>query len=204
MSSATFECTSNSGSVYSYNSTYSTARSGGTLTLYDGSTYREVGQNTGYEVRHGYIEFDTSSLGSGATISSATLRVWNYYNNTTTDFTLNARLYDYGSALATGDYVAGGSLSGNTLLAHISTASLPSDDSAYLSLTDDAMAANINKTGYTRIILCSSRVESNTTPTNPETFYMYFNHASKGARLDVTYTTATVSDPMGMAGFFSV
>lgn len=213
MTTLTTRAAANSGQIQSAsNASYAAARDGsGTLTASDGSTYRRIGQNLAsptYECCLIYAEFDTSSIGSGDTINSATLSVWSFFNETTTDFTLQARIHDYGASLTTADWLDGTTLNGKTLVASVSTASLPTDDTAYLALTDVALPANITKAGTTRIVFCSSRQPgSGTTPTNgvTEDFYSYVVDATKGIKLVVDYTpAATLRNPMGAAGFFGV
>lgn len=194
----------NSGHILSSsNTSYANARDGvDTLVADDGSTFRKIGQNLStptYQNDLVFAEFDTSSIPSSATINSVTLSVWNFFNETTTDFTLEARIHDYGSSLTTADWLNGSTLAGKTLVASVSTSSLPSDDTAYLALTDVAFTTNINKGGATRIVLCSSRQTASggtgTTPTNgvAEDFYLYVSNLTKGIKLVVVYTVPAAS-----------
>ena len=137
-------------------SAYLDVRAGGTLTastagtglLFGDRGFDEVeGNPLSYWVWESFIQFDTSSIGSGSTVSAAvlTLSPINIYNAS-----VQARLRDWGTALTIEDWVAGASLSGLTLLAH--GAFLFS--MAAIDLTDDAFPANVNKVGPTRLLLC--------------------------------------------------
>lgn len=198
MTSATLLAQSNSGAIMSSsNVSYAAARAGGTFTVNDGSTFRKIGQNFStptYECDIVLVEFDTSSIPVGATVSAAVLSLWSFFKEAAQAFTIEARLYDYGASITSGDWLDGTTLASKTLLASISTASLPADDTAYLSLTDVAFPANINKGGTTRIVICSSRQSGNNSPTATlEDFYAYVVHATKGIKLDVTYTSTPPS-----------
>jgi len=114
-----------------------------------------------FEVYEAFLAFDTSSVGSGSTVSAAVLNLTSQSDQSTTDFTIEARLYDWGTGLTTADWQSAPS---GTLLAHRDTASGWTAATAY-DLTDDAFAANVSKTGTTRLLLCSSRTTAGTSPT---------------------------------------
>lgn len=98
-----------------------------------------------------FFSFDTSSLGGTATVSAAAVHFYNYAVSATDGpWTVQARLYAWTAPLTTSGWIAPASLSGYTLLAHIGTGSIVS---GYNALVDDAMAANVNKTGSTRMVL---------------------------------------------------
>lgn len=156
------------GSINSSNATYSTARSGGTFDVRTANTSDIVGQYTGYNISEIFWGFDTSSIGSSATVSSAALSGYLVADASTTDFTVNARLYDWGATVTSADWIAGASLSGNTLLAHLATTALGAGTGVTYDFVDDAFAANVNKTAFTRLVLASSRQEGNNTPTGNE------------------------------------
>lgn len=142
-----------------------------------------------FGVYQGYVSFDTSSVGSGSTVSAATLALSCSYDSSATDFTVEARLHDWGASVTTADYVAGASLSAKTLVAHRSTAG---GWSGLQDLTNDAMPANVNKTSSTRLLLCSSRTTSGTAPTGAEYINFYPAEAAgttSDPKLTVTYTS---------------
>ena len=175
-----------------YAGTYAAARAGtGTpgLTASTAATTLSVGQLyfasffDQYGVQEGFLGFDTSAIADTDTVSAAVLNVTSYGDFSTTDFTIEARLRDWGGTLETTDFVAGASLSALTLLASKTTASGFTADTAY-DFTDVAMPANVNKTGSTYLLLCSSRTTGNNAPTG----YEYVNVKSAD-------TTGTTSDP---------
>ena len=159
------------GFVRSTSTTYSTARSGGTLALNPTlPNIVRVGQlfvTPDYYCYEGFIDPDTSAIPDGDDISSAVLSLYGNTDDSTTNFTVNARLRDWGTTLETADYVAGASLSALTLLATFATTGFAVG--AYNDFTSDAaFISNVSKTGETRIIITSSRHEAGTAPTDAE------------------------------------
>ena len=188
------------------NATYATARSGGgTLTSDTSAATITVGQyhDTTYYVEEAFLSFDTSSVVGVAT--SAVLSLYlNTDGSTSADFTINARAYDWGSSLTTADWIAGASLSGNTLRASYGTASLAA---GYNDFTSEATFKD-NLTNPVRLVLASSRTEAGTSnATNPYSDYVSFKSANETGTssdpkltivtsLQVTYTAdAVISSP---------
>lgn len=115
----------------------------------------------------GFLTFDTSSVDDGAVITSATLSLYGMNDSSTTDFTLEARIYDWLTSLGTDDFRTRAELGTLTLVASMSTASWVA--TGYNVLTSDAaFLAGINKTGSTRLVLCSSRHRTSETPSGTE------------------------------------
>ena len=140
-----------------------------------------------YNVYESFLSFDTSSIGGSGTVSAAVLNLTSYADNSTTDFTIEARLRDWGASLTTADWVT--SLSALTLLAHRDTSSGWTPATAY-DLTDDAFAANVSKTGSTRLLLCSDHTTANTAPTGYESVSSYsadYTGTTRDPKLTVTY-----------------
>jgi hypothetical protein len=176
-----------SGSNYGYSGTYSTARSTRTTSIGNPSF---VGQQAGYYCYQGPLMFNTSVIGTDV-ISSAVLGIWHVASYLDSNFTVQARaISSYGSLAAS--WVAGASLSGNTLLAHIDTSGIGAAGS-YKALVDDAMPANINKSGTTYLLVSSSKQASGTAPTNNEAI-SYYDAARTGTtndpKLTVTHAAA--------------
>jgi hypothetical protein len=163
---------SNSGRISSNDNNYTNARNGsGTIST---STQPRTGQfrlTVAYYVYEAFLDFDTSVL-SGKSIVSATLEGYLQAVYIDTAFTAQARLRNYGASLTTGDWVAGGSLSALTSLATL--ASGDATVSAWNEFTDVALAANLNTTGNTRILICSSRTVSNSSPSASTSEYFVF------------------------------
>jgi len=186
---------------------YSAVRAGTALGAYVGDAQVIVGQRKSsqsyqdenedwwyeesFQAWEAFLAFDTSSVGWG-TVSAAVLNLTSQEDKSVTDFIIEARLRDWGTGLTTADWVAGASLSGLTLLAHRDTASGWTVNTGY-DLTDDAFAANVNKTGTTRLNLSSSLTRTGTEPS--EYFYEQVSAyaadqagTTKDPKLTITYT----------------
>ena len=171
------------GSITSSDAAYANARDGlGTLNVTVGDLAVAVGQfGTPYEVYETFLTFDTSLIRHG-TITAVTLSIMDSLLPGAQAFTINARLDDWGT-LDSGDFAAPAGLSGMTLVATLATAArVPA---SYNDFTDVALAANINKTGVTRLILSSSRHESGTAPTGDEFWELELDPSPP--RLTITY-----------------
>ena len=187
MASLTVACGSNRGQIQSFNSVYSTARSGGTL---DKTSTLVLGQTPSYYCVEAFLDFDTSGLPDNAVISNCDLVINIIDDKSLTDFTIKAALRDYDSTLTTADWVAGASLGALTLLASKSTSGIATNQ--YVSLTpESAFVSNVSLTASTRIILFSSRHEGNNTPTGHE--YVEIDSTTYVPQLTLTYTAAIIS-----------
>lgn len=152
---------------------YSDARTGANLGAGSSATYALVGQlNAGsvYICGEGFFAFDTSVL-SGYTVNTATLACYGQNDSSDTDFVIHARMKTWMSSLTSGDWVAGGSLTGLTQVATFNTSGFST--SGYNTFTNVAFPANINLTGFTEILLHSSRHSGNNTPTGNEYVQIY-------------------------------
>jgi hypothetical protein len=174
---------------------YADARSGaGTVSSNAGSTTNRIGQtlvSTTYTCFESFLPFDTSSL-SGATITGATLSLWCTQDLSTTDFTAEARLFDFGASIEVGDWVAGASLGSSTLLATLASSGLVVG--AYNAFTQSGtnLKDNINTAGQTRMLFASDRMSSGTTPTGNE--YALFSSANaSGTTQDPKLVVSTLS-----------
>lgn len=200
MSTLTVYGIAGDGWVRSSNAAYATARSGSSIVAFtpDGNNLA-IGQDLdgNYYCYESFIGFDTSALGSGATVSAATLSLWLLIDSSTVDWTVQARLQSWSSGgLTTADWVAGASLT-QTLLATLATSGIGATG-AYKDFTSDAaFPGNINKTGNTEMILCASDMVAGTTPA--EVRDVFFDDAdtagtTQDPKLVVTYSApATVT-----------
>lgn len=204
MSTLTVNTTSNSGRIQSSNATYATARSGGTLTAF--STLHTIGQTTGFNVFASYLDFDTSSIPIGSSITAVTLQLWGTSDFSTTDFIVQARLFDYGSSLTSADWVAGASMGALPLLATFATSGGWAT-SAYNTFTENGTTfrTNLNLGGITRIIVVSDRTVSGTAPTGNEDVVAASHDSDANSAhwplLTVTYAASasrTVSSTTGL------
>lgn len=194
MTTFTIYADATDGYLSSSDASYSNARAGsGTLAADAAGNSLIVGQQlTGglYYAWEAFLSFDTSLIGAGAVVSSATLRTTASSLNFGTACTINTRSRDWGAGLTTGDFVAGASLSGDTLVASVTSSSLNSTGIGFGSnhTSEVAMLSAINTTGSTRFILSSSRHQGNNTPTGDEYFAFYSSDQSgttKDPRLTV-------------------
>lgn len=175
MPTNTFFSGTNDGHIFSNDSgTYANARAMATSpSVNNTATVITFGQadfgGPDYYCYEGFVDFDTSAIADTDTVTSATLSLWGQTDASATDFTMEAREWDWGGALTTADVVAGASLSGKTLLASLTTAGLST--SGYNAFTESGtnfQTATNMKTGTVSIILDSSRQTSGTTPTGTE------------------------------------
>lgn len=199
VSSRTLYASANSGGLLCQHGTYATARSGaGTLSITPANDAR-LGQRfafgTTYYCWEYGLEFDLSSLPAGAIIQSATLSLWLTADDSATDFTIEARKFDYGAAYTTADFVAGASISSSTLVAQRSTSGIGADG-AYKALTDVAMVANLTVGTTNRFLIASSLQKDGTTPTGSEYITSYYDNNGgddKRPKLDITYITSATT-----------
>lgn len=196
---STFFSSTADGRIVSSGANYNSARAGGSLTANDSNTADRVGQYgffSTWECYESFLSFDTSSLPDTDTIDSAVLAVYGSTDSTgTSDFTIRARIHDWGGSLTTTDWVAGANLSGKTLVASFDTSGFST--SGYNSFTSEsAFTSNVNKTGTTYLIISSSRHEAGTTAGQQEQVQFYMANesgTSKDPKLTVTHTASSAS-----------
>jgi hypothetical protein len=181
----TLSPTANVGWLLTDTSTYLGARSGTGVASGGGSVgyvSADFGGKDGiiFNFFQAFLEFDTSSI--VGTITSATLRVHVTSDVSTVDFTIQARLYDYGASLTTGDWLAGASIGASTLLASRSSAGV--SDAALNDLTESGtnLQTNINRSGMTRIVLVTDQQSS---ASDPGQITSYFGVLPASCRLEV-------------------
>lgn len=108
--------------------------------------------DVGIDEFQGFVRFDTSPIGTDS-ITSATFSPYLEEDLTTyeggQDFIVEARLHSWGPTLTTADWLS--SKTGKPLVAHIDTNGIGS--MGYKDFVDDDLAANINKSGYTELIV---------------------------------------------------
>ena len=120
-------------------------------------------------VIEGHVSFDTSVIPDGDLIASASMTLVSKADNSTADFTIEARVSDWGATLEAADWVAGASLASLPRVATYPTASGWTVDSQY-TFTEDGtnFRTNLNKTGTTFLILCSDKTVAGTAPASSE------------------------------------
>lgn len=203
----TFYGTTADNRVNCSDATYLTARSGGgtlsagtvSATTHSAGQAESGGTFTCYQY---FLAFDTSSIPDGATITDATLSVYLNTDSSGTDHVQEARSKDWDTTVDTGDYVAGANWTGQTLLASISTSGIGA--AGYKAFTSEAaLLSSINKTGYTRMVICSDRFGAGTAPGAGTSEFIGWQtgDAANPPKLDVTYTsdfTQTSTDNLGL------
>lgn len=177
---------------------YNLARAGTGAFVNVDESILAVGQrnNSGLPQCHeSFLSFDTSSIPDGATITSVVFSLYGMTAPFTTSFTTQARLQDWGTTLEAGDYVAGASLSGLTLLATFASSSFALE--AYNDFTNVAFPANINKTGFTRFLINSDRHMNGNVPTDDGEIIEWYQEGeagtSKDPKLVVTFTNPAMA-----------
>lgn len=165
----TFTTSASDGNVYGSGASYTTLWSASTGSVDSSSTAIYIGQSlvSNYNIWRGFVYFDTSAIPDGATISSATLKLAGYADDSATDFYITIQngqptypsdplvATDYDKTYYSGN---GGSL---TTVGFSTT--------GYNNITLNATGLGwINKTGTTKLCLRSDREIAGTTPTGNE------------------------------------
>jgi hypothetical protein len=176
---------------------YADARDGtGTAVLHidTGSASVRVGQAGGglYFVDQSFLNFDTS--GVVGTITAAVLSIVpQALTNGDHDFTIEARLKDWGATVDTGDFVSAAGLGSLTLLATLATSGMVVD--TRYDFADVALAAAINQSGLTRIMLNSDRHRLGTSPPGNERISPYSGNDVGGAATQPRLVVTTRTPP---------
>lgn len=181
--------------ISSDSAVYATARAGtGTLSVSSPNSNIIIGQAIAgtYFCYESFLDFDTSSLGASASISAAVLDLYFWNDTSITNFTITVAVSAWGATLESADFIAGADLAALTTTNTLSTSGLALG--AYTTITDVALATNINKTTNTRLLIYSSRHSGNNTPTNNEYVYAYGSaDAPRKPRLTITYTAGAAA-----------
>lgn len=193
------------GDITSSNNTYSVARSGSALAASSASNPEYIGSQglsgaTSY-CFEGFHSFDTSVLPDTDDVTAVAYSVYVNGDGSGVDYTVNARLSNWGATLTTADWVAGASLGALPLLASLATSGIT--DLAYNTFTENGTAfrTSINKTGITYVLTSSSRHEASTAPTGFDEWVNIdpadFGGTTHDPKLDITHnavaTDATVT-----------
>lgn len=187
------------GDILSTSTTYSTARSGTGYSVDTAGSSAQIGQlldGADYYCYEAFFDFDTSSIPDTDNVSAVALALDGNFDNSTTDFTMQARTKDWGASLTSADWVAGASLGGLTLLATFATSGFSAF--GYNTFTENGtnFQSAINKTGTTRIVVASDRLESNTAPTNAERVSVATADSTgttQDPKLTITHAASTVT-----------
>ncbi|RLF42562.1 MAG: hypothetical protein DRN18_02265, partial [Thermoplasmata archaeon] len=178
----------NDGYVFGSSSYYPTART--TATGYSNSaTTLYIGQRKTlsgvYVIYRSFLKFDTSSIPSSATITSAALKLYGYGDYSSTDFTIRLTKWTGDTPIDTGDYLqSDGKLYDD---GSFSTSSFTTSGYNTITISNYNL---ITKAGYTKICVASDRDINGIQPTGNEYVIVYSYEQGSGYRplLSVTYT----------------
>lgn len=193
------------GYLSSSDSAYATARAGAALAATTGATDLQVDQFSNGStrfIRVSYVSFDTSAISDSDVVSSVALDLWLTTDSSTTDFTVEARDYDWGATLTTTDWVAGASVSGLPLSASLATSGIGSTG-AYKTFTSDPSFTSVTniKTGIVHLLLHSSRFRNGDAPANGVTEGVNFQEAdntgtTQDPKLTITHAAPIAAPPV--------
>ena len=189
------------GYIQSSNATYATARAGSTLVATTAGTSVNVGQhlNAGvYFCYESFFSFDTSSIADTDTVSAVVLGLKGTFDQSLTDFTMNARTKDWGATLTTADWVAGADLGALPLLGTFATSGFST--SGYNDFTENGtnFRSWVSLTGMSLLVVSGSRHEGNNTPTAAEYVFVAASEATgttTDPKITVTHAGAAVAPP---------
>lgn len=157
------------GRITSSNATWTTCLNGSSLLSGDSATaefVRAQWNGSTYSLRQIFLDFDTSSLGSGATLSNG---VFTLYGNGTAEndadnYDMQIRPYNWGGTLTTADWVdcnPQSNWTALTLMAHFDVGSWVQTGGTANNFTVDSYA-DVSKTGTTYVVVGLSALGSGT------------------------------------------
>jgi hypothetical protein len=138
---------------------------------------RDVAAGT-YYVFDLYASFDTAVVPDDDVITDVVLSLNLEEDGSTTDFTMEARLFDWGASLTTADWVNGADLAALPLLATLPTAGIGATGAFKDFTSESAFIGAINSTGSTRMLICCAGKRS-ATP-NADSEYLKFTPGNDG------------------------
>ena len=193
------------GRIDSSNATYSVARSGSGSLSANTTSDLIVGQALIGGVRYcrqGFVSFDTGSVPDTDDVSAVDLSLWLTTDTSTTDFTTEAREYDWGASVTTADFRPGADLAALTLMASIASSGIGATGAykAFTSETAFLTATNL-KTGTVYLNLSSSRQRLDNDPAGDE--YLTWESADTAGttndpKLTITHAAASVTATPGV------
>lgn len=203
---AVFKADASGAGFRSRDAAYADARSGLLAGLYVYASNTDnypVGQR--YDAGEGHtcyqscLKWNTASLPDDAPRLASWISLYRNTDLTVTDFILEARAYDWGETVDTGDFIPGASLSASTLLASLNTNVL-SGDGYYDLASEAALLSAINTSGYTYVNLSSSRQRIGDVPTGDERWHPYSEDKGAGYEplLTVIYDWPAMTPLRGM------
>jgi hypothetical protein len=200
------------GIVTSTNANFNTTLDGSGLSANTAAGTATVACSTGFTVTLLYLDFDTSSLGAGATISAVvpTLYGATTAESNTNTTTIQMRIFNWGGTLTTADWIDMNPSTGWTNLTLVADQSLGGwnqTNNASNSFNDSGLAYNsINKTSPTYMVTGLARIAVGQ-PTGANSFVTYTADnagTTSDPLLTVTYTvsyTGTMASTLARALF---
>lgn len=198
---STFYADSSDGEILSHDNfadDYASARAGSAFFSVDNTgTAIKVGQRynaglTWYLLYEGFVGFDTSGIPDSDEITDAHVSLYINADATSPDFTVVMYANDWGASLTSGDWVAGASLSGLTVVGSYPTSGFAVN--SYHDLGGSGLAEEINPTGFTRVLIASSRLRDGNAPSGDEYFEFRASEqtgTTQDPKLVVTHAAAT-------------
>lgn len=189
---------------------WSTIRAGNSLAASTSETKYNVSasDNSGveYEIRQLFLDFDTSSLGSGATISNGVFTLYGTgVAETDTDgYDVQIRFKDWGGSVTTADYVSSPTnWNACTLMGHLAVGSWNQTNNTANNFTVDSYA-DVSKTGTTYVVVGMSGYTTTTpAPTGGnriETYLADNTGTTSDPLLTVTYTPGSTAWTQTLTG----
>lgn len=187
------------GYIQSQNASYALCRAGSSQVVNDTDTEFSVGQLVFgiFVINQGFCRYDTSAISVTDLVSSAVHELFWTSDFTDTNFTMRVRAYDYGSPLFPSDFVPGASIS--TTGTHVASLAAGGGSlGTYLTLTNVALPANINKGDITSLYYYSLEQENNSAPGGNE--FLGFSSADEAGttqdpKITVTHAATTSRIP---------
>lgn len=185
------------GQVRSQSSVYATARDGGGNMYYatNGSELALGASLSGvtYSIYEVFLGFDTSGIPDDATILSVELSLWVSEEYSAQAFELRAYEYDYGAVFTSADFRTADQLAALTQVASKASTAFAAGDYATFA-SDDAFKAAINRTGATKLVIATDRMEAGSAPNGYNELVIVYSHlwtgTDKDPKLVVTYGDA--------------
>ena len=169
------------GALSSSNGVYSTARAGSGVGYSLTAASEWVGQWGAYNIQEVSLDFLTSGVGAGNTVTTATLSLYPAdFTSRSRSLDLQARLDDWGPTIGSTDWVAGDAFNAATLLAHFTLSGANWNSGHYNVFADDAFPSNVAKTGTTYVVLCDANFAAGTAPPDDYSQRVYLANDATG------------------------
>ena len=177
--SLTLDATPDDGWLKNTSAVYNTAQTATNGTADTTNTTLTIGQDSSYRVARGFLFFNTSNIPDSATISSVTLRFYGASDSSNQDFAI---LVYSGQPAHPHHPLVAGDFDADNYTANASTGTLNTSTfstSGYNTLS--ISPGQINKTGFTKLLLWSSRDQTMMQPQSGVDEYIMIYSSEQGA-----------------------